>query len=188
MSEVKGQLIGTFPIPVWTGEIELELELPTEFGETNVVRKEYPELKDIILNITQDICEEMGFVRQEVKLNDMWVNLYDENRMHLAHHYHQNCAFTGTYYPEDANHTMIMYNPNARVLQAHYPKVEVPTGFNQELIVSSNIEKGQLIIHPSWVAHQVFWNGGKPSHSISFDIAYTGAIGDEEYGSYNDGQ
>ena len=33
----------------------------------------------------------------------------------------------------------------------------------------------------------MFWNGGKPSHSISFDIAYTGAIGDEEYGSYNDG-
>ena len=61
------------------------------------------------------------------------------------------------------------------------------TKINNLSIVSSNVEKGQLIIHPSWVAHQVFWNGGKPSHSISFDIAYTGAIGDEEYGSYNDG-
>ena len=60
MSEVKGQLAGTFPIPIWTGEIELELELPTEFGETNVVRKEYPELKDIILNITKIYVKKWG--------------------------------------------------------------------------------------------------------------------------------
>lgn len=186
MSEVKGQLIGTFPIPVWTGEIELELELPTEFGETNVVRKEYPELKDIILNITQDICEEMGFVRQEVKLNDMWVNLYDENRMHLAHHYHQNCAFTGTYYPEDANHNITILNPNAVLYQAHYPqRVEGDSGWNQDSITLT-ANKGQLVILPSYLGHEVWWNGKAPSKSISFDIAYQLPIGDKEYGSYSE--
>ena len=176
-----------FPIPIYMNKLEIgDIEIPN-FENTNVIRQEIPELRGKVLEIVSNMVSEIGYAQQPVKLNDMWFNCYNESRPFLEYHFHQNCAWTGTYYPEDANHTMILYNPNASVLQAHYPKVEVPTGFNQELIVSSNVEKGQLIIHPSWVAHQVFWNGGKPSHSISFDIAYTGAIGDEEYGSYNDG-
>ena len=42
------------------------------------------------------------------------------------------------------------------------------------------------MIHPSWLAHQVFWNGGEPSHSISFDVAYDLPIGDKDYGSYSE--
>ena len=81
---------------------------------------------------------------------------------------------------------MVLYNPHANLIQSHYPTVVTPTGFNQEVIHASDIKKGQLIIHPSWMAHQVFWNGGEPSHSISFDVGYELPIGDTEYGSYSE--
>ena len=50
----------------------------------------------------------------------------------------------------------------------------------------NDFTKGNLMIHPSWVAHSVFWNGGEPSHSISFDVSYDLPIGDKEYGSYRE--
>jgi hypothetical protein len=128
----------------------------------------------------------MGYVDQPLKLNDMWFNRYDEKRPFLEYHYHQNCAWTGTYYPEDANHTTILYNPHANVMQAHYPQVLEGTAFNQERLPVTGFTKGALLIHPSWMAHQVLWNGDKPSHSISFDIAYQLPIGDKEYGSYSE--
>ena len=42
-----------------------------------------------------------------MKVNHIWLNAYDEIEV-LEYHFHQNCAWTGTYYPEDANHTMIL--------------------------------------------------------------------------------
>ena len=58
-------------------------------------------------------------------------------------------------------------------------KVEV-----QESILNAN--KGQLVILPSYLGHEVWWNGKAPSKSISFDIAYQLPIGDKEYGSYSE--
>ena len=145
-----------------------------------------PELKEKILETTSALIQAMGYVDQSLKLNDMWFNRYDENRPFLEYHYHQNCAWTGTYYPEDANHTTILYNPTTNMMQAHYPQVLEGSVFNQERLPITGFTKGALLIHPSWMAHQVLWNGDKPSHSISFDIAYQLPIGDKEYGSYSE--
>lgn len=175
-----------FPIPLYMNELKLDdIELPI-FIDSNIVRHEIPELKEKVLEIISNMLQEMGYVDQPLKLNDMWFNRYDEKRPFLEYHFHQNCSWTGTYYPEDANHVMVLYNPHANLIQSHYPTVVTPTGFNQEVIHASDIKKGQLIIHPSWMAHQVFWNGGEPSHSISFDVGYELPIGDEEYGSYSE--
>ena len=184
--ETQQQLSGVFGIPFWTGNLDIEIELPTEFNESNIVQKTYPKLADMTMNIVQDICEQMGMVRQEVKLNDMWVNRYDKNRMHLDHHYHQNCAWTGTYFPEDSNHSLTFHNPMAGLYQGHYPKVERQTGWNMNFIQLNDCKKGYCIIHPSYLAHHVWWNGTKPSHSISFDIAYKLPIGDKDFGSYSE--
>ena len=181
-------LQGLFPIPVFMGDIEVsDIEIPSfEESENNVIRAEYPELKERIMETTSAMLQAIGYVAQQLKLNDMWINRYDEKRPFLEYHFHQNCAWTGTYYPEDANHTTILYNPYANVMQAHYPQVLEGTVFNQEHLPIKDFTKGALLIHPSWMAHQVLWNGDKPSHSISFDIAYQLPIGDKEYGSYSE--
>ena len=179
-------LTGIFPIPFYVNDIEIkDIELP-EFKDTNVVQQEVPELKDKVFEIISEMIQFMGYVDQPLKLNDMWFNRYDDNRPLLEYHYHQNCSWTGTYYPVDANHTTVIYNPLANLVQSHYPKVEQPSVFNQELISINDFTKGQIMIHPSWLAHQVLWNGGEPSHSISFDIAYDLPIGDKDYGSYSE--
>ena len=97
-------LQGLFPIPMFMGDIEVpDIEIPSfEESENNVVRAEYPELKEKILETTSAMLQGMGYVDQPLKLNDMWFNRYDEKRPFLEYHYHQNCAWTGTYYPEDA--------------------------------------------------------------------------------------
>lgn len=175
-----------FPIPMYIGKIEdLDIELPF-FGQNHVVSQVIPELRDKIFDIIGDMLEETGSVRQPLKLNDMWFNRYDDNRPMLEYHFHQNCSWTGTYFPEDANHTTVIYNPMANLVQSHYPKVEQASTFNQELLSINDFTKGNLMIHPSWVAHSVFWNGGEPSHSISFDVSYDLPIGDKEYGSYRE--
>ena len=69
----------------------------------------------------------------------------------------------------------------------HLPEKEFETDINIDFAVF-RCQKGQVIIHPSWLGHSVYWEGKKPSYSISFDIAYKLPIGNKEYGSYNDGQ
>ena len=76
-------------------------------------------------------------------------------------------------------------NPNAALFQAHYPQRLGDSGYNQESI-TLNANKGQLVILPSYLGHEVWWNGKAPSKSISFDIAYQLPIGDKEYGSYSE--
>ena len=41
--ELQQQLGGVFGIPFWTGNLDIEIELPTEFDESNIVQKTYPE-------------------------------------------------------------------------------------------------------------------------------------------------
>ena len=138
-------LQGLFPIPVFMGDIEVsDIEIPSfEESENNVVRAEYPELKEKILETTSAMLQNMGYVDQPLKLNDMWFNRYDENRPFLEYHHHQNCAWTGTYYPEDVNHTTILYNPTANMMQAHYPQALEGSAFNQERL-PINFSKGAL--------------------------------------------
>ena len=176
-----------FPTPLYFGKIEIEdIEIPKFEKGQNVLRHEVPVLKDKVLEVVGELIVSMGYTNQPLKLNDMWFNRYDENRPLLEYHYHQNCAWTGTFFPENANHTTVMYNPLANLVQQHYPKVEVPSQFTQEVLPFNNIEKNTLLIFPSSLAHQVMWNGDEPSHSISFDVAYQLPIGDKEYGSYSE--
>lgn len=177
-----------FPVPVYINMIELgDIEIPN-FEDSNVVRKEIPELKDKVFSIVSEMIQTIGYVDQPLKLNDMWFNRYDDNRPLLEYHFHQNCAWTGTYYPEDTNHLTVLYNPNANLIQGHYPEMKNPSPFNEESVMFHEVKKGTIIIHPSWIAHQVAWtpSGGKPSHSISFDIGYQLPIGDKDYGSYSE--
>jgi len=175
-----------FPIPIYMNKLELgDIEIPN-FENTNVIRQEIPELKDKVLEIVSDMISEIGYAKQPLKLNDMWFNCYNESRPFLEYHFHQNCAWTGTYYPEDTNHLTALYNPNANLVQAHYPESKTPSPFNEESVMFHKVEKGGLIIHPSWIAHQVAWTGGEPSHSISFDIAYQLPIGSKDFGSYSE--
>ena len=175
-----------FPVPVYINMIELDdIEIPN-FEDSNVVRKEIPELKDKVFSIVSEMIQTIGYVDQPLKLNDMWFNRYDDNRPLLEYHFHQNCAWTGTYFPEDSNHSLTIHNPMAGLYQGHYPKVERPTGWNLNYIQLNDCKKGYCIIHPSYLAHHVWWNGTKPSHSISFDIAYQLPIGDKDFGSYSE--
>ena len=89
------------------------------------------------------MVSEIGYAQQPVKLNDMWFNCFNESRPFLEYHFHQNCAWTGTYYPEDANHNITIFNPNAVLSHAHYPqRVEGDSGWNQDSITLT-ANKGQ---------------------------------------------
>ena len=179
-------LNGLFPIPLYYNKVEIkDIKIP-KFEDSNVVRNINQELKDKVFSVISEMIQELGYTDQPLKLNDMWFNCYNEDRPLLEYHFHQNCAWTGTYFPEDANHTTFLYNPNANLVQSHYPQVETGTPFNEELVSFHEVEKGTLFIHPSWLAHQVIWGGGEPSYSISFDVAYDLPIGDKEYGSYSE--
>lgn len=176
-----------FPVPIYFDKIEIEDIVVPHFGEEqNVLRQEVPVLKDKVFEVVSELIKSLGYVDQPLKLNDMWFNRYDKNRPFLEHHYHQNCSWTGCYFPEDANHQLVIYNPMANVMQQHYPQITDITEFNTEVLPFNGIMKNSLMIFPSYLAHQVMWNGGDPSHSISFDIAYQLPIGDKEYGSYSE--
>ena len=163
-------LTGIFPIPFYVNDIEIkDIELP-EFKDTNVVQQEVPELKDKVFEIISEMIQSMGYIDQPLKLNDMWFNRYDDNRPILEYHYHQNCSWTGTYYPVDANHTTVIYNPLANLVQSHYPKVEQPSVFNQELISINDFTKGQIMIHPSWLHNQIKSSGMVVNHHIQFHL------------------
>ena len=187
-------IIKAFPTPFLIEKIDsMVIDTPDFNSEhwkldsvDNVIKYENQKLTDKIFELVSSFIQELGYVDQPLILNDMWFNKYDEKRPILEHHYHQNCAFTGTYYPEDANHNITILNPNAVLYQAHYPqRVEGDSGWNQDSITLT-ANKGQLVILPSYLGHEVWWNGKAPSKSISFDIAYQLPIGDKEYGSYSE--
>lgn len=174
-----------FPIPMYIGKIEdLDIELPF-FGQNHVVSQVIPELRDKIFDIIGDMLEETGSVRQPLKLNDMWFNRYDNRRPEIAHHYHQNCAWTGTYIPQDANHTIRLFHPNMGNIMQQYPQQTHSTMYNSDKVHTWS-EKGEIIIHPSWIGHEVRWDMHGASHSISFDVGYQLPIGDKDFGSYTE--
>ena len=174
-----------FPIPMYIGKIEdLDIELPF-FGQNHVVSQVIPELRDKIFDIIGDMLEETGSVRQPLKLNDMWFNRYDNRRPEIAHHYHQNCAWTGTYIPQDANHTIRLFHPNMSNIMQQYPQQTHSTMYNSDKVHTWS-EQGEIIIHPSWIGHEVKWNMHGASHSISFDVGYQLPIGDKDFGSYTE--
>ena len=177
-----------FPTPFFYGDYkDIPFEKPHADGLIeNVVKVDVPELKDAIFNSISGIIQEMGSVDQPLVLNDMWFNTYDERRPILNHHYHQNCSWTGTYFPYDANHTTQFFNPYGGLIYQHFPKQERVSDFTTEYVSAREMKAGQGIIHPSYIPHQVFWNGGEPSYSISFDVAYQTPIGDKAYGSYRE--
>ena len=77
-----------FPVPVYINMIELgDIEIPN-FEDSNVVRKEIPELKDKVFSIVSEMIQTIGYVDQPLKLNDMWFNRYDDNRPLLEYHFH----------------------------------------------------------------------------------------------------
>ena len=202
----EGNVQGVFQTPFFFGEIEYDYEIPTEGFEDghnrdttndgegvfsiapNVIQLDLPDLEEKILECCANLVEQVGFEEQPMKINQMWLNAYDENRSGLPVHWHQNCAWSGTYYPVDANHTAWYVNPNAGFQNLNVPKVKHPSDFNTDYLPIRQMKKGHIVIHPPWVGHSVTWHGGEPSYSISFDIAYKGPIGDKAYGSYNDGQ
>ena len=117
-----------------------------------MVQQEVPELKDKVFEIISEMIQSMGYIDQPLKLNDMWFNRYDDNRPILGNIIIIKIVHgLGTYYPVDANHTTVIYNPLANLVQSHYPKVEQPSVFNQELISINDFTKGQIMIHPSWL-------------------------------------
>jgi len=187
-----------FSIPMLVNNIDYDYEIPSSktFEDDynpnspkgpNCIEIKEPDLEELILEQGKIITRESGFVDQPMQITQMWLNKYDESRPHLPMHYHQNCAWTGTWYPEDASHTIQFLNPNAASQNMHLPEKEFETDINIDFAVF-RCQKGQVIIHPSWLGHSVYWDGKKPSYSISFDIAYKLPIGNKEYGSYNDGQ
>ena len=201
---MKNQIVRPmFTTPFFFGEIEYDYEIPTEgfvdghnregVVSPNVINLDLPELEEKILECAKYLISEVGFVDQPMKVNQLWLNAYDETRSGLPVHWHQNCSWSGTYFPVDANHTTWYVNPNSVYQNAYLPDNRVEEGqkvfsdFNSDYFPLTQMKKGMLLIHPSWIGHSVTWNGGEPSYSISFDIAYTGPIGSKEYGSYNDG-
>lgn len=192
---MEDQVRPMFTTPFFYGTIDYEYEIPEDGFKQghdriveNVIELNLPDLEEKILEKCKYLIEECGLVDQPIKMNQLWLNKYDGARPHLPFHFHQNCIWTGTWYPEDTHHTVVFQNPNAGYQNSYYPEVKEPTDFNQDNTVIANPIKGSVIIHPSWIGHAVYWNGGQASHSISFDISYTGPIGDKKYGSYNDGQ
>ena len=150
-----------------------------------MVQQEVPELKDKVFEIISEMIQFMGYVDQPLKLNDMWFNRYDNRRPEIAHHYHQNCAWTGTYIPQDANHTIRLFHPNMGNIMQQYPQQTHSTMYNSDKVHTWS-EKGEIIIHPSWIGHEVRWDMHGASHSISFDVGYQLPIGDKDFGSYTE--
>ena len=191
-------VLGMFQTPFFLGDIDYEYEIPKDekfvdghnrkgVVNSNVLDLDLPELEEKILECCANLVEQIGFVKQPMKINQLWLNVYDETRSALPVHWHQNCSWAGTFFPENAGHTTYYVNPNAGYQNMYFPEVEKPSDFNQDYAPFTNMPKGKVIIHPSWIGHSVVWHGHEPSYSISFDIAYTGPIGSKEYGSYNDG-
>ena len=180
-------LMQGFPIPIYFKEdIGLDIEIPKDLlPEGEVMTKlKSKELKDAVLYTTSVILQRIGYVDLPMRVGDMWFNKYDDTRPILKYHYHQNCAWTGTYYPFEVNHETELFNPNASFFQQNYPKVERYSEWNSASITLGEQKAGSLLIHPSYIGHQVLWNGGEPSYSVSFDIQYNLPIGDKTYGSY----
>ena len=187
----EGNVDGLFQTPFFIGEIDYEYEIPKNekfvdgHNRKGVVS---PNVLNLDLECANHLIVEVGFVEQPMKINQLWLNVYDETRAGLPVHWHQNCSWSGTFFPEDSHHTTFYVNPNAGYQNMNFPEFEKPTDFNQDYTPFRGMPKGAVIIHPSWIGHSVIWHGDEPSYSISFDIAYTGEIGSKEYGSYNDGQ
>ena len=189
---------GVFATPFYLGHVEYDYEIPKEgfvdghnrqdIIAPNVINLDLPELEELILECARFTLDKVGFEEQPMKINQLWLNRYDETRPALPVHFHQNCSWCGTFFPEQANHTTYYLNNNAGYNNIHQPKIKFSTDFNRDYFELQQPPKGAIVIHPPWIGHSVAWNGGPPSHSISFDIAYTGPIGDKSYGSYNDGK
>ena len=195
---LEGQTETMFATPFFVGKIDYEYEIPDDpkwvegnnrkgLYEGNVLPLELPDLEAQIIECCETVVKDVGFVGQPMKCNQVWLNIYDEKRPLLPVHYHQNCIWCGSFYPEDANHYVSFTNPNAGYQNMYFPEVVTPSDFNQDYM-RVIAKKGTIIIHPSWISHSAHWMGGEPSYSISFDVGYRGAIGNKTYGSYNDGQ
>ena len=206
---MEGQTEGMFSTPFFIGKLDYEYEVPEEIAvmisrtdknldESSEKYYDYhnvhlihiedlPELNSEIIKCCEKLVEDVGFVKQPMKINDLWFNIYNKNRPFLPIHWHQNCIWSGSFYPQDTNHYVSYTNPNAGYQNMYFPEVKKPSDFNQDYM-RLKPTKGTIIIHPSWISHSAHWIGDEPSCSISFDVGYTGEIGSKEYGSYNDGQ
>lgn len=187
-------IIKAFPTPFLIEKIDsMVIDTPDFNSEhwkldsvDNVIKYENQKLTDKIFELVSSFIQELGYVDQPLILNDMWFNRYDEKRPILEHHYHQNCAWTGTYYPYKTNHSTTWYNPLAGMQMAHYPSQTEPTDCTSETLGMANAEAGTIVVHPAYIPHQVAWHGGEESYSVSFDIAYGLPIGNKDFGSYRE--
>ena len=136
---MKNQIVRPmFTTPFFFGEIEYDYEIPTEgfvdghnregVVSPNVINLDLPELEEKILECAKYLISEVGFVDQPMKVNQLWLNAYDENRDGLPVHWHQNCSWSGTYFPVDANHTTWYVNPNSGYKNAYLPDNRVEEG------------------------------------------------------------
>ena len=180
-----------FPVPVYINQVDIKnIELPKfEDDDINVIQKEYPELKKVVFETITDILKVSGQVAQPLKLNDMWVNRYNEQRWFDDLQFRQNCSWTGCYFPVKPNHVITIYNPNAHVMEQHYPEITQFSEFSSSKY-TFEAEKNVLMIFPSWIAQSSIWSygekGNKESYSISFDVKYELPIGNKDFGSYSE--
>ena len=99
---------------------EVNINYKKDF-ENNVLQLDLPHLEFKILDCCKEIVKEVGFVEQPMKVNELWLNKYDKNRTHIPMHYHQNCSWTGTYYPKQATHLVQFANPNSGFQNQYLP-------------------------------------------------------------------
>ena len=189
IKDISEELRGFWSTPFYINGVgEIEYKLPENLVDTKTNLKmdieDNPKLKEVIFESVSRILNALGFVDdQELVLNDLWYNKYDESRPELSFHYHQNCAWTGTYYPHETNHVTSFFNPNAGLVVQHFPKQQEDSEYASQTFHLEPIQ-GSIVIHPAYIPHTVRWLGGNTSNSISFDVSYKAPVGCKDFGSY----
>jgi uncharacterized protein (TIGR02466 family) len=203
----KNGVLSLFPSLVFRGEVldekyleflEIEVRKLKENGQgfdhSNTIRnadhsafqsidslqdiEEFADLKEVILDQTQDALDFFQVVRDDHYISNMWANITDRNHRHMAH-MHPNCFLSGTFYvrtPENCGPIIFTDpRPSARVIEPDYFSTNDYNSGTCSIIPRA----GEMLIWPSWLPHGVEIGEspiGEDRISIAFNIMLKGKV------------
>lgn len=138
-------------------------------------KKEYKPLVNKILNTTKEVCNLNEYIYESLEITGLWVNVSQNNNMHLPHT-HSNNIFSGVYYPTQCKETPINFIDPRQQSNQWVPKRKITNDYTASVVSIIN-KKNLGIIFPSWLMHYVSPAIGNRI-SISWNIILRGDYGD----------
>ena len=205
MTNLKYSIQGIFPIPVYSGKRDSDLDSTEEKEIEDIIksglrvssRHSFSNDSYIFntkLKKIKEFCEQhiKIYVKEIIKpkeeldfyITQSWLNVTKPGESHHQH-YHSNSIISGVFYIQtDVGQALNYHDPNMKIKQINAVDIERDNTNNiwSSDFLTFEVMENILILFPSWVSHSVKPNKQQTKNviSISFNTFVRGNLGQQD--------